>query len=180
MDDRQAERPDNRRARVAPPSGFHDDKPAIDLLPPVHPGGILLPDEAALGEADAVQLGGIAFEPEDIAELGPAFADAEAQSMFKPAGCWLIGRPKPAVAESGSRGSGRTLAGQRPVNCQPRIALNPDRPPQSIDRQPLDEIVHGLRFAVEQQVVALAPDDEVEQAFALWREQPRPDRQLAR
>ena len=65
---------------------FDHDQPAVDLGPPVHPRGIFLADEAALGEADAVQLGGIAFEPEEVAELGAAFADAEAQAVLEPAG----------------------------------------------------------------------------------------------
>ena len=63
--------------------GFDDQEPAVDLGSPVHPGGVLLPDEAALGEADAVQFGGVAFEPEDVAELGAALADAEAEAMLE-------------------------------------------------------------------------------------------------
>src|SRR5688572_15970671 len=65
--------------------GRHDDKPPIDLLPPVHPGGIFLPDEAALGEADSVELDGVAFEPEDVSELRPALADTQAQAVLEPA-----------------------------------------------------------------------------------------------
>ena len=56
---------------------FDHDQAAVDLLPPVHPRGILLADEAALRKTDAVQFGGIAFEPEDVAEFGAAFGDAE-------------------------------------------------------------------------------------------------------
>src|SRR3546814_2263817 len=33
----------------------HHDQPPVDLLPPVHPRGILLSDITALGEADAVR-----------------------------------------------------------------------------------------------------------------------------
>ena len=51
----------------------HDHEPPVDLLPPVHSGGVLLPDEAAFGEADPVQLGRVAFQPENVAEFGPAF-----------------------------------------------------------------------------------------------------------
>ena len=59
------------------------------------------------------------------------------------------------------------------------IALDPDGAAQAIDRQALDQIVGRGGFAVEQQVVAIAPHEEVEQAFALRRQQARPDRKLA-
>src|SRR4029079_10746331 len=75
--------------------GRHDHQPTVDLLPPVHPRRVLLADEAALGEADAAQFSGIAFEPEDIGELGAAFADAEVEAMFEPAGRRLVRRSKP-------------------------------------------------------------------------------------
>src|SRR5215217_7031533 len=71
-----------------PLSGFggrHNDKPPIDLLPPVHPGGIFLPDEAALGETDAVELDGVTFEPEDVGEFRTAFANPQAQAVLEPA-----------------------------------------------------------------------------------------------
>ena len=38
----------------------------------------------------------------------------------------------------------------------------------------------AVGFAIEQQIVAVRPDDEVEQAFALRRQQPGPDRKRAR
>ncbi len=41
------------------------------------------------------------------------------------------------------------------------------------------EDVRGFGLAVEQQILALGPDDEVEQALALWGQQPGPDRQRA-
>ena len=159
------------------------DQPAVDLLPPVHPRGILLADEAALGEADAVQLGRIAFEPEDVAELGAAFADAEAQAMLEPAGGGLVRRaPSQRRPSAGSRGSGDALARRPSTNAPPATASRSiaDRAAQAVDRQALDQIVGGLGFAVEQQVVAVGPDDEIEQAFALRRQQPGPDRQRAR
>jgi len=56
------------------------------------------------------------------------------------------------------------------------IALDPDRPAQAVDGQALDEVVGSLGFAVEQEVVSIIPDDEIEQAFALRRQQPGPDR----
>ena len=82
-------------------------QPAVDLLPPVHPRGIFLADEAALGEADAVQFRGIAFEPEDVAELGAAFADAEAKAMLEPAVAGSSGGAKPALAKVGQARIGR-------------------------------------------------------------------------
>src|SRR5438046_670627 len=79
--------------------GLDYDQPAVDLAPPVHPRGIFLADKAALGEADAVELDRIALQPEQVAELGATFADAEAEAMLKPARCRLIGWPEPAAAE---------------------------------------------------------------------------------
>ena len=81
-----------------PAVALDHDQAAIDLLPPVHPRGILLADEAALGEADAVQFRRIAFEPEQVAELGAAFADAEAQAVLQPA---VRAAPPPAPASAG-------------------------------------------------------------------------------
>ena len=109
-------------------------------MPPVHPRGILLADEAALGEADPVQLGGIAFEPEDVAELGAAFADAEAQAMLEPACCRFASRREPAPAERCSAGQATPVAAVlRPMHGERVIARDRDRPAQAIDRQPLDQ-----------------------------------------
>jgi hypothetical protein len=58
--------------------GLDDDESAIDLLAPVHASGIFLAYEAAFGKADAIQLGGVTFEPEDITKLCLTFGDAEA------------------------------------------------------------------------------------------------------
>ena len=77
------------------------EEPTIDLLPPIHPGGILLADEAALGETDPIQLGGIAFKPEKVAEFGSAFADAKAKAMLEPPVRGLGGTAKPALTELG-------------------------------------------------------------------------------
>ena len=60
------------------------------------------------------------------------------------------------------------------------VALDADRPPQPVDGEALDQIVGRLGLAIEQQIVAVVPDEEIEQAFALRREQPGPDRQRAR
>src|SRR3712207_5832996 len=67
--------------------GLDDDQAAVDLLPVVHPGGVFLADVAALGEADAIELGRVAFEPERLvgAELGAAFGDSEREPMLQPA-----------------------------------------------------------------------------------------------
>ena len=51
-----AYRPDDDAYGVDPGAtiALDNDQPAIDLLPPVHPRGILLADKAAFAEADAV------------------------------------------------------------------------------------------------------------------------------
>ena len=77
--------------------GLDHHQPPVDLRPPVHPRRILLADEAALGEADPVQFGRVAFQPEDIAQLGPALADAEAQAVFEP--FVLLRRQEPRRAQ---------------------------------------------------------------------------------
>ena len=127
MLDRQAELADSRtRVRGPVAVAFDHDQPAVDLLPPVHPRGILLADEAALGEADAVQFGGIAFEPEEVAELGAAFADAEAQAMLEPA-AWRARRRgasqrRPSAARRGSGTPSPSV--RRPMDRQRRVALD--------------------------------------------------------
>src|SRR5918993_5422030 len=161
--------------------GRHDDKPPIDLLPPVHSRRVLLPDEAALGEADAVELDGVAFEPEDVTELRPALADTQAQTVLEPAGSRLIRFAEPSppkLLQPRVDASGAAL--QRPVHCNSGLPVDSDRPAQPVDRQPLHKVVGGSRLAVEKQVLAFGPHDEVEQAFALWRQQSGPDRKVAR
>jgi hypothetical protein len=59
----------------------HHHQPAIDLLPPIHPRGVLLADVAALGERDAVQFCRIGFEPQHVAELGAAFGHADPEPV---------------------------------------------------------------------------------------------------
>src|SRR5690242_4067940 len=124
--------------------GFDDNEAAIDLLPPVHPRRILLADEAALGQADAVELCRIAFEPEDVSELRAPFADAEAQPMLEPAGCRTIDRPEPALAQRRQSRIGSLIPTGRPMHCKRWIALDPDRPSQAVDGQALDEVVGCL------------------------------------
>ena len=99
MLDRQAELGIMNSGTRARSVGFHHDEPPIDLLPPVHPGGILLADEAALGKTDAAEFDRIAFEPEDFAELRAAFGDAEAKAMLEPAGRRSIRGSKPTATE---------------------------------------------------------------------------------
>src|SRR4051794_8728023 len=80
-----------------------DDEAAVDLRAVVHPRRILLADVAALGEADPVELGGVAFEPQRFvrAELGAALGDSEREAVGEPAFRWFPGRCEPAVAEVG-------------------------------------------------------------------------------
>src|SRR3954464_5083967 len=80
-------------------AAYDHEQPTIDLLAPVHARGVLLPDKAALGKADAVQFDRIAFEPKHVAEFGEAFGDAEAEAVFEPARRRLVGRPEPAPTE---------------------------------------------------------------------------------
>src|SRR5206468_6049971 len=104
-------------ARTFAATSEHDEETAIDLLPPVHASGILLADEAAFGEADPVQLGGVALEPEKIAEFRLAFGNAQAQPMFEPAERGLVRRAEPAVAELGQPRVGHSLvAVSRPMH----------------------------------------------------------------
>ena len=179
MYDRQAELGINDpRARSAAVVS-DDDQPPIDLLPPVHAGGIFLADEAALGEADAVQLGGIAFEPEQVAKLGAAFAHAEAQAMVEPAGAGGR-RGQPAAAERRQARVGLPWCSvRRPMDGQRCVALDLDRPAQAVDGEALDEVVDSGGFAIEKQVFAVRPDDEIEQALALRGEQASPNRKRA-
>src|SRR4249919_72259 len=82
-----------------PAIAFDHHQAPVDLLPPVHPGGVLLADKTTLGEADAIELGGIALQPKQVAEFGPTFANAKPQAMLEPAGCWLGGWGEPAEAQ---------------------------------------------------------------------------------
>ena len=116
MDHRQAEvgiGDANALAAVA----FNHQQAPVDLRPPVHPGRILLPDEAALGEADAIQFGGIAFEPQQVAELGRTLAHPKPQAMLAPVRCRFVGRRDPASAEIGEARIGDPVPScRRPVH----------------------------------------------------------------
>src|SRR6185437_10727452 len=166
------------RARAA--ADGHEQA-AIDLLPPVHPRGIFLPHEAALGEADAVKLRSVAFEPKEIGEFPPSLANAKVQAMLEPADRGLVRRREPALSERGEPRVGNALvAVLRPVHRERASPFDHELAPEPIDRQALDEIVRGFLFAIEKQVLTVVPDDEIEQAFALGREQSRPHRQRPR
>ena len=179
MLDRQAElRIDDPGARAGA-SVSTTTRRRLTFCAPVHPRGILLADEAALGETDAVQFGRIALEPEQVAEFGAAFADAEAQPVFEPAARRFAGGRKPAAAKVRKSRIG-TLSCRPSTNApRARVALDADRATQPIDQKALDQIVGCGRLAIEQQIVAIRPDEKIEQAFALRRQQPRPDRQVA-
>ena len=56
---------------------------------------------------------------------------------------------------------------------------NLDRPAQPIDVEALDEVVGSGGFAVEQQILSVAPHKEVEQALALRRKESGPHRKIA-
>ena len=154
-------RPSSRVGDPRPPAAValdHHQAP-VDLAPPVHPRRILLADEAALGEADAVQFRRIALQPEQVAEFGAALADAKPQAVLEPA----AGTVRPAgfsqrLPEFRQARIGDTfITLRRPMHGKAVIPLDPDRPPQPVDGQPLDEIVGRLRFAIDEQIVAVAP-----------------------
>ena len=164
----------------------HDQQPARHLLSPVHPRGVFLPDVAALGEAHSVELGRIAFQPQrlPVAEFGAAFGDAEAQAVCPPGfvgalGVVGIGRGDPAFAQGGEprvwRGAVADVS--TPVHRNATIDADRDLAPQPVQREAANERVGGLGLAIEQQVIAGRPDQEVEQRLALRRQQPAPDGQ---
>ena len=170
-------------ARAFATASLDDEQATIDLLPPIHARGVFLADEAPLGEADPIEIRRVAFEPEQVAKLGAAFTDPEAEAVLEPADCRLGLRREPALAERREPRIGVAAEFLRPMHREGRVALDQDRPAQAVDRQALHKIVGGGGFAVEQQIVARVlvtwPDDEVEQALALRGQQARPDRQRA-
>ena len=136
------------------------------------------PTKQPLRETDAVQLGRVAFEPEEVAELGTAFADAETKAMLQPAVRHLRCSAEPTPTEIRQARIGDAfVAALRPVDRHRWIAFDRDRAAQAVDGEALDQVVRRGRLAVEQQVVAVAPDNEIEQAFALRGQQAGPHRQ---
>src|SRR3546814_14656498 len=64
--------------------------------------------------------------------------------------------------------------------CSSDLALDGDRAAQAIEGQPPGKVVRGGALAINQQIGLVAPDQEIEQHFALRRQQRRPHRQVAR
>ncbi len=59
------------------------------------------------------------------------------------------------------------------------INRDPDLAAQTVKREAFDQSFGLCGLAIEQQVGAVSPDQEVEQGLALRGEQRRPDRQVA-
>ena len=92
-------------------------QPPIDLLSPIHPRGVLLPDIATLFEADAVEFDGIGLEPQDIGKLRAAFGNAEREAMRA---VGLVGRLTLAGGDNrtvAKRGDARVRAAARRVRA---------------------------------------------------------------
>ena len=102
-------------------AGLDNDESAVDLLPPVHSGGILLPDEAALGEADTVEFGGIALKPEQVPDLRPPLADAEHGRVALEACQQVVG---PRLDVSRPTGPAKNVS-IRSARCGPKTACPP-------------------------------------------------------
>src|SRR5262245_34403945 len=96
--------------------------------------------------------------------------------MLTPAPSRLVRQPEPTPAKFSQAGIGHALAaGLRPMDRQAIVELDRNRASEAIKRQPFGEVARGLGLAIEQQVVAIVPDKEIEQAFALRGQQPGPD-----
>ena len=95
--------------------------------------------------------------------------------MLQPSSGGLIGSTQPAIAKLAQARIGRARAIARPMHGERRVALDADRTSKAIDGQALDHVFDRVCLAVEQQVIAVVPDHEVEQAFALRAQEPGPD-----
>ena len=147
-----------RPAMRSPPPPSSDEEPAVDLLPPVHSRGVLLADEAALGEADAVQLGARCIRAKGCRRARRGLRRRQGEGGARA----IRLRVRPSGRASGSEGGKPRVgrAARHPLDqCTASEASRSiaDRAAQAIDRQPLDEIVRRLCFAVEEQVFAIAP-----------------------
>ena len=60
------------------------------------------------------------------------------------------------------------------------LARDDDLAPQPIERQPPGKVVSRRGFAIDQHIIAVGPEDEVEQRLALRRQQPGPERKIGR
>jgi hypothetical protein len=159
------------------------DQPAIDLGAIVHARRILLADIAALGEADAAKLAGVAFEPQCLvlAEFPNPFGNSEAQAVRHPAGsrsalCFA----QPAIAKRRQTRIGDAPPGlARPMH--PAFdSLDRDRTAQPVHGQPAHQRIALGRLAIDQDRIAFRPEQEIEQRLALRREQSRPLRRPGR
>ncbi len=75
----------------------------------------------------------------------------------------FIGRCEPTLAQCGEARVRRALAAiGGPVNGKLVVAHNRDLAAQAIERQALDQLIGSIGFAIEQQIFAISPDDEVE------------------
>ncbi len=97
--------------------------------------------------------------------------------------CRRVARPEPSQRRpsSGQAGVGYALiAVRRPMDRQAVVAL--DRRSAGAGDRSTSRLIRSsaaCRLAVEQQVVAIGPHQEIEQAFALRRQQSGPDRKRA-
>lgn len=179
MFDHHAEFGIARTGAIAAVAQRRDDQAPVDLGPMVHPCGVLLPDVAALGEADAVQFARVAFQPERfaIAEFRHALRHAERQAMRQPSLRRRRRRRDPAMSQRGQPwiwNAGPVI--DRPMDRQRLVSSDRDRSPQPVQAQPPDQSVRLRCLTIDQQVRILWPDDEVEQCLALRRQQRCPYR----
>jgi hypothetical protein len=67
-----------------------------------------------------------------------------------------------------------------PMDGKLLLAFDRDRAAQAVNRQSLGEILDCFGFDIEKEVVAIGPDEEIEQGLALGGEQSCPHRQRPR
>ena len=136
----------------------------------MHARGVLLPDVAALGEADPVLFARIRLQPQRrvAAQFGRALDDPQRQPMRMPALGLLARRRYPATPQRRVAWIGHPcLAVRRPVHAKRRVDGDVDRPSQPVHLQPPHQRLGVGSLAIDQQIVAIVPDNEVEQRLAL-------------
>jgi hypothetical protein len=79
----------------------------------------------------------------------------------------------PAVAERGEARIGR-LTFRLPVDAKCSVLGDADAAAQPVEREALGKRGRGGRFAIEQEVGPVCPDQKIEQRLALRAEQPGP------
>jgi hypothetical protein len=62
------------------------------------------------------------------------------------------------------------------VDAQPFLPLDADRPAQAVERKALRQIARRFALAVDKNVLAVRPQDEIEQGLPLGRQQSGPER----